>query len=222
MVNGFGSNLGDNLMGITAFRLVARCLQAHFASFSVDILFGPDSNPANKDTVGYEPWVDQVLFQSVALIDFARYDAYFDVTDLIVLPGYDEMPTVDWYLWWFGLDPDTCAPEDKRNQGYIRWPEWQAVATLLRSTSGKRVLFNPKASVALRSMPAAVARAFAEGLLALDEEICLVVDQPLDIEHERLLDLPAQINSRRSNMRRVPTRQKVHFPQDCSWVNFRK
>lgn len=184
LVNGFGSNLGDNTIGITAFRVVAEYLGRHFKSFSVDILFGPDTNPANADIVGYEPWVDQVLFQGPTLVEFAQYDAYFDVSGLITLPRFNEMPTVDWYLWWFGLDPKQVPSEKKRNKGYIRWDAWNAVHALLKEVSGKKVLFNPKASVPLRSMPADVASKFAKRLLELDPEMKLVVDQPIDLRNK--------------------------------------
>jgi hypothetical protein len=195
VVNGFGSNLGDNTIGITAFRVIAEYLGRHFKSFSVDILFGPDTNPANADIVGYEPWVDQVLFQGPTLVEFAQYDAYFDVSGLITLPKFNEMPTVDWYLWWFGLDPKLVPAEKKRNKGHIRWDAWNAVHALLKDVAGKKVLFNPKASVPLRSMPAEVAIKFAKRLLELDPEMKLVVDQPIDLKHKRLIDLSGKIDS---------------------------
>jgi len=195
VVNGFGSNLGDNTIGITAFRVIVECLEQYFRSFSVDILFGPDTNPANADIVGYEPWVDQVLFQGPTLVEFAQYDAYFDVSGLITLPKFDEIPTVDWYLWWFGLDPKLVPAEKKRNKGHIRWDAWNAVRTLLKDIPGKKVLFNPKASVPLRSMPAEVAIEFAKRLLELDPEMKLVVDQPIDLKHKRLVDFSGKIDS---------------------------
>lgn len=195
VVNGFGSNLGDNTIGITAFRVIAECLEQHFKSFSVDILFGPDTNPANADIVGYEPWVDQVLFQGPTLVEFAQYDAYFDVSGLITLPKFDEMPTVDWYLWWFGLDPKLVPAEKKRNKGHIRWDAWNAVHALLKDIPGKKVLFNPKASVPLRSMPAEVAIKFAKRLLELDPEMKLVCAQPLELKHKRFINLYGQLDS---------------------------
>lgn len=195
VVNGFGTNLGDNTVGMTAFRQVAVCLAAYFPSFSVDVLFGPDTSRANGDIVGFEPWVDQVFHHGPSLVDFAQYDAYFDTSGLIGLPKYGTMPLVDWYLWWFGLNPALIAPEHKRNQGHVRWDAWNKVHDLLRDMPGDKVLFNPKASVPLRSMPPSVAGRFALRLLALGETLQLVIDQPLDISHPRLLDLSGKIDS---------------------------
>lgn len=195
LVNGFGTNLGDNVIGMAAFRHVLHCLAQHLPSVSYDVLFGPGHHPDNIDIVGYEPACDQVLFQGPTLAEFAHYDAYFDFTGLINLPQYDAMPTVDWFLWWCGLDHDSIAAEDKRNQGHIRWDAWNAVRALLRDKPGKKLLFNPKASVPLRTIPADVAGQFAQRLLELDPEIKLVVDQPIALQHQRLIDLSGQIDS---------------------------
>jgi hypothetical protein len=65
----------------------------------------------------------------------------------------------------------------------------------LKEVPGKKVLFNPKASVPLRSMHAEVAGTFARRLLELDPEMKLVVDQSLGLKHERLIDLSSRIDS---------------------------
>jgi len=111
------------------------------------------------------------------------------------MPKYNELPTVDWYLWWCGIDPQTIPAEQKRNHGYIRWDAWNAVQALLRDKPGKKIFFNPKASVPLRTMHAEVASKFAKRLLELDPEMKLVVDQPIELKHKRLIDLSAQIDS---------------------------
>ena len=60
---------------------------------------------------------------------------------------------------------------------------------LLREQPGTKVLFNPKASNALRSMPHDVALRFVRRLLELAPTITWVVDQPLALKLQRLLDL---------------------------------
>ncbi len=195
VVSGFGANLGDCTIGITAMREVAVFLATKFDSFSIDFLFGPGANGTNADIVGFEPWIGQVFFEGPTLQDFARYDAYFDFSGLINLPKFTEMPTMDWYLWWMGLNPALVLAEKKRNCMTIRWDAWDAVATVLRGVEGKRVLFNPKASVPVRSFPPEVAVEFAKKLLAADTKLQLIIDQPLDLKHKRLVDLSGKINS---------------------------
>lgn len=195
IVNGFGGALGDCTIGISAFRVVSQYLHQHFPSVGCDILFGPGISPATVDIVGQAPEVEQVLFEALTAAEFAQYDAYFDFSNLTSRPGFSEMPIVDWVLWWCGLAPQDVPPEQKRNRGHILEDAWQAVQTLVCDQPGQKVLFNPKASVPLRSMPEDVALQFAKRLLELDPEIKLVIDQPMDCKHPRLIDLSGQIDS---------------------------
>jgi hypothetical protein len=195
VVNGFGTQLGDCTIGITAMREVANFLAKKFNSFSIDFLFGPLAKAANADIVSFEPWVGQIFFDGPTLQDFARYDAYFDFSGLVELPKFTEMPTVDWYLWWMGLNPNLIDAEKKRNRMTIRWDAWESVTQLLKGISGNCVLFNPRASVPLRSIPESVAIEITKKLLALDTTLQLVIDQPLNFKHKRLIDLSGKIDS---------------------------
>lgn len=195
VVAAFGTNLGDCLIGMTAIRLVVETLRLSLPGFLLDMLLCCSGNPANVDIVGHEPWVGELHLVGPSVTDFARYDAYFDFTGLIGLPRITEMPMVEWFLWWSGLDPAVVPADRKRNILNISWDSSSQVAELLRAIPGKRVLFNPKASVELRSFPDEGAVLFAKKLLELDEELQLVVDRPLKLEHPRLFDLSANINS---------------------------
>lgn len=195
IINGFGSNLGDNLVGMTALRHAIATLQTVLPSVSVDFLFGPDTSKANLDTLLSEPFVEQVRFLGLTVEQFAHYDAFFDFSLLITYPNYDTMPTVDWYLWWMGLDPQVVPASQKRNQLTIRWDAWQTVAHALKQAGDEPVFFNPKASVPLRSMPEKVASRFVKALLDTDKRLHLVVDRPLSFVHKRVLDLSETINS---------------------------
>lgn len=194
-INGFGYNLGDCTMGATAFRQVQPYLARHLPSFSCDLLYGAGVSAAMVDIVAGEKSIERVLFQTPTVCELAQYDGYFDFSGLINMPQYDTLPTVDWYLWWCGLDPQTVPPEQKRNRGQIRWDAWNAVRSLLKDTPCQKVLFNPKASVPLRTMPPQVAIQFAQRLLELAPDIKLVIDQPMNLQHERLIDVSSQINT---------------------------
>lgn len=195
VVNGFGSNLGDNMIGMAAFRNVLEILEAHFESFSVDILFGPEANRSAEHIVGHDSRIEQIFYQSISLVDFSRYDAYFDVSGLITLPRWEELSHVDWYLWWFGMDPNQIHRDNKRNRAFIPWNAWQEAASPLKGLDGIRVLYKPNASVALRSLPKSYAAKLAKQLLDLDPRLKLVIDEPLDLKHKRLIDLSQQRGS---------------------------
>ncbi|MBF6631343.1 MAG: hypothetical protein ITG01_09395 [Comamonas sp.] len=195
-INGFGVNLGDCTMGVAAFRQVAKYLTQYLPSFSCDMVYGSGVSAALADVVAGEKSIERVLLQAPTVCDLAQYDGYFDFSDLINMPQYDSLPTVDWYLWWCGLDPQTVSPVQKRNRGQIRWDAWNAVRGLLKDDKpGQKIFFNPKASVPLRTMPAQVAVKFARRLLELAPEITLVIDQPMDLKHKRLMDLSSHITT---------------------------
>lgn len=195
VVNAFGTNLGDCVLGMAAMRQAAAVLGECLPGFVVDMLLGANANPANFDIVGHEPWIGRQLRLGPTLLDFARYDAYFDFSNLIALPRFAEMPVADWYLWWFGLDPAAIPSAAKRNTLNLPWQDWNAVAQLLRGIPGRRVLFNPAASVPLRSFPQERLAAFVTALLRLDKDLRLVVDRPLGVKHARLVDLAGKLDS---------------------------
>lgn len=196
IVNAFGSNLGDCTMGATALRVIMQHLRQHLPSVSCDALFGVVAGGAASALILQgESGIERALFETMTAPEFAQYDAYFDFDQLLNLPLFGQLPTVDWLLWWCGLAPETVPAEHKRNRGHIRQEAWQAVQALLRPWAGQKVLFNPKASVPLRSMPEGVALQFAQHLLEIDSEIRLVIDQPMACKHPRLIDLSGQIDS---------------------------
>lgn len=195
IVNGFGGNLGDNLIGITAFRLIAKVLAAELPHFSVDILYGWQTNPACRDLLAHEPYIQNVFFSGLPLSEFGQYDAHFDIAHLILYPQYDAMPTVDWYTWWLGLEPEEIDAEQKRNRLTFPYTSWQAVESLLRGTPGKRILFCHRASVHLRTVPPKQVRRLITELLNADESYTLILDIGLEMMHPRLLDLNGKIDS---------------------------
>lgn len=195
IVNGFGGNLGDNLIGITAFREVAKVLGDELGSFSVDILFGWLTNPACKDLFAHEKYISNVYFSGLPLTKFGHYDAHFDIAHLILYPNYDKMPVVDWYLWWLGLEPEEISPKSKRNQLTLPYTTWNEVSSLLKARSEKKILFVYRASVPLRSIPEAQARRILLDLINADKDYIYVTDIGIGIQHPRLMDLSGKVNS---------------------------
>ncbi|SDC96232.1 hypothetical protein SAMN05660835_01667 [Desulfurella multipotens] len=195
IVNGFGGNLGDSLVGINAFDHVAKVLKDEIGSFSVDILLGIDANPYNAYILSSKPYIENIYFAGLSLVDLGAYDAYFDTTGLINLPNYNTSNRFDWYLWWFGLDPDSIDKSKKRNSTTIHYLANLSVQELLKDIKGKKILFVHKASVPLRTFPKHIAAPFARNFLAIAKDCTLIVDSTLDIKHPRLLDLEGKIDN---------------------------
>lgn len=183
-------------MGATALRVIMQHLRQRLPSVSCDVLFGLGVGATTAHILHSDVGVERVLFQTMAAPEFAQYDAYFDFDQMLNLPLFGQLPTLDWVLWWCGLVPEDVPAQHKRNQGNIRQDAWQAVQALLRDHQpNPKVLFNPMASNALRSMPKDVAQCFVARLLELTPTITWVIDQPLDCQHPRLIDLSGQIDS---------------------------
>ena len=191
LLGGFGFNLGDTLMGATAWRIVLPALRAALGSVSAGVLMGPIASPAVAELIGHEEGIDEVLFASPTLQGFSRYDAFFDFTGLVGLPRFHEGPALDWILWWLGLAPEDVPPSAKRNR--LRLPT-QALAWArerLEGRSGPRVMFVWRASTPLRSMPDEIAVRLASDLLGAAPDITLVTERNLGLDHPRVLDLGA-------------------------------
>jgi FkbM family methyltransferase len=195
LINAFGSNLGDNLIGLTAFRQLLGVLREHLPAVSVDVLLGwhPDDRLVRlfRDIDG----IDQVRTQGFTLAELMQYQGLFDTSRLICLPRYGQMPMADWYLWWLGLDPAGIAPQAKRNAVAIPEADRQWVAQHLPPANGPRILLNPKASVALRSMPEDALRRLVDALLADWPQAQIILVQPLALAHGRVSHLDEVINT---------------------------
>lgn len=195
VVNGFGTNLGDNLLGMTAMRQAAKVMGDVFDSFAVDFLLGPQSAEGNQTLVCNEPWVGITTFQSPTLQNFAQYDAYIDYSAFLTAPRFNEMPTADWHLWWMGLSETEVEAQHKRNELPMPWAAWLDIGELLKSISGRKILFNHKASVALRTFPEDLAVVFLRKLLEKDADLKVIISQPLDIKHPRVMDVSKKLPS---------------------------
>lgn len=195
VVNAFGTNLGDCIQGMTAMRYVAKYLKQHLDSFVIDLLLGANSGVANFDIAGHDDWVGEQFLIGPTLSEFSRYDAYFDFSGLIALPRITEIAISDWYLWWCGLDPDTVPAADKRNVMHHQWSVWQDVTRILQGIKGKKIFFNPKASVPLRTFADAHVPKFLKKLLKVAPDVTVIVDREIKLDHPRLVDLSKEINS---------------------------
>ncbi|MBQ7586283.1 MAG: hypothetical protein IJU40_08565, partial [Desulfovibrionaceae bacterium] len=189
ILNGHGANLGDNLIGATAFRSVAALMQKLLPSFSVDILFGSCHNPALRSLLENDPFIEQIRFKALNLAEFAEYDGYFDTSPLPDLPGFNTQAYVDWYLWWYGLDPSEISPLAKRNKVAIHEEVWNQVANQLAKVKGPKLLFVPNTSTALRTYPPDLAKILVADLLKTSPNFTILSTIDLGLTHPRLLNL---------------------------------
>lgn len=195
IINAFGTNLGDNLMGLTAFRQALAVLRQQLPSVSIDVLLGWHSDDRLTRLFRAVDGIEVIRTQGLTFAELMSYQALFDTGGLLSLPGYGQRPMVDWYLWWLGLDPTNVPTTEKRNAVFVAKENRQWVASHLPITTGLRLLINPKASVALRSMPESYYARLVACLLACWPEAQIILLQPLPIDDPRVLNLAAAITN---------------------------
>ncbi|MFW9622252.1 MAG: glycosyltransferase family 9 protein, partial [Macromonas sp.] len=193
--NGFGANLGDSMLGATAFRCVAPVLQELLPQVTVDVIMGWTQGQSVASLYEHTPGIDRVVTQTPTLAELGRYQALFNTHNLIKLPRYGQMPVVDWYLWWLGMEPASVPAASKRNQIHIEPDDTAFVAQKLGPQQGPLILLNQKASVPLRSAPSAFVARLARHLLKQWPKARLVVLQDVGLEHHRILNLSADVTT---------------------------
>lgn len=193
LINAFGSNLGDNLIGLTAFRQVIDILHSELPAVSIDVMLGWHRGDGLSRLFRDYDFVDTILTQGQTLAELTRYQAMFDTSSLIYLPRYGKMPLVDWYLWWMGVAPESVPSQSKRN--FIAIPEYATgyVAAHLPPAIGPRILINPNASVLLRTQPEQPTLRLVEYLLTALPQAEVILIQPLPIENPRVINLSGLI-----------------------------
>ena len=195
LINAFGTNLGDSLIGIGAYRQLLAVLRTQLPEVSVDVLLGWHKDDRLALMFGAVDGIDAVLTQGPTLAELSRYQAVVDTNTLLTLPRYGQLPMVDWYLWWMGLDPQAVPAGEKRNAVDIAADATTYVASRLPAAVGPRFLVNPKASVTLRTMPDSITQRLVEQLLAAWPRAQVILIQPLAFEHPRVVDLSAAIDT---------------------------
>lgn len=193
IVNGFGANLGDSVMGAAALRQLLEVLRRELPTFAIDLLLGMSTNPACAELLRVGPEVEREYSGSLSLSEFARYDAYFDFSALINYPRFYELQGIDFCLWWLGLDPEAVPRRQRRNAVVILESATRQVAAMLADLPRPLVLFSHQASVPLRSFPDRPVRRFIRRLLEQDQTLTLVTNHRLSFNSPRLVDLSSQI-----------------------------
>lgn len=186
--NGFGSSLGDSLIGITAFRHVYPILAKYLPGLRIDIIMGWIHDESVMQLYEQVPEFNVIIEENCSLAHFSKYQAVIDFYGLLILPNYGKIPIVDWYMLWMGIDIDNISKHDKRNSIYIPVDDGIKIESFLGDFSGKTILLNEKASVNLRCIQPEYMKKLTRYLLDEYPDFRFVSLQKPDFEHPRLLD----------------------------------
>ncbi|SDE30817.1 hypothetical protein [Desulfuromonas thiophila] len=161
LLNAFGTGLGDNLVGMQAFRLILPLLQAVHPLLEIDVIRSWSGAKPEYVLQG-EPWIGRFRTTPLRLDEWLNYDACYDFSGLVSLPGFKEVPWPDFHLLNLGVAPERIAPELKRAAYAVRYsPDFARGAEFVAAEPAakqRRVLLHATASTPLRTIaPAALA-----------------------------------------------------------------
>lgn len=167
LFNGTGTMLGDTLVGLTAFKAVINSIRKVFPDIETQAVLAWNARPGVESIVQRCPDVQHIHQQAITLHEFCKFDAYWDFSALLALPGYNTIPLVDYYLQNLGVDPVTLPASEKVPALALDAELCSKARELLQSitASAPCILIHAQASNPLRSMPDAALICLLETLL---------------------------------------------------------
>jgi ADP-heptose:LPS heptosyltransferase/Flp pilus assembly protein TadD len=166
LLNGLGTMLGDNLVGSSAFAHVIDHICQVFGAVDVTAILAWNARPGAERILGSAHGIDRVIEHSVSVDRFCQFDAIWDFSALLKLPGYDDVPLFDFYLDNLGLDPQSVPASAKRIRLDVNPSLRQEAGELLSKVSDRPcLLIHPTASTPLRSMSEPMIRSLLVAIL---------------------------------------------------------
>ena len=195
IINGFGTGIGDYIVGLTAWRVAReRILRAGFSDVTTEIWARTHGVPRARLVCETEPSITGIRTLPVSGDEFAALDGFWDLSGLLDRPGFREMPTVDFFLECLGVDPASVDDADKRNRIHLPGPVINEVDAALSCLDRPFVLLHTLSSTPLRNMPTPIIRRVLDEFAACpDFQVASLHTLPLD--DDRYLDLSGLFRS---------------------------
>lgn len=192
IMNGFGSAMGDSIIGLTALRSFYQILSNTFDKVQLDVYLRFDAVERLKLVYQQHGIIDNILGMPVEVSRLLRYDFIIDFSGII--SRYDQWaPTwvmVDFYLAKFGIDPAQVSALHKRNVLQLNKHAEQTVVPILTKLrqQGQLLLFHPQTSSPTRSIPPDFYPSFLNVLIE-KTDYCIISVTAIDFQHPRFHDL---------------------------------
>ena len=189
IINGIGTGAGDSIIGLTALNVFHKLLLQVFTEVKID-LFQID---INKNSILYkkEKTINALYQLPLTLINFLSYDAYVDLSSLINWEDFNDRPMIDFYLQTFSIDFKRINNQDKSckistNSNISKVIELEI--NKLKEDNHPLLLFHPKASDPIRSIPANPYFAMLQ-YLTKNTDYTIVSVIPIKYQHPRVIDI---------------------------------
>ncbi len=179
LLGGFGPAYGDNICGITAYKILKEELLRYFEEVKIDICHVQ----SNKFSNYYSRFGITILQEPLELEKFCDYDFYYDITSINSITGYHTRSIVDSFLWMFSLDSSKIDSFKKRITYLFSKEKKDNVSEVLsaKGRKGTRLLFHPDSVQFCRNIPQDVSHKIIADILAkTDYEVFTVSDLQYD------------------------------------------
>ncbi|MEY3219363.1 MAG: hypothetical protein RIT27_720 [Pseudomonadota bacterium] len=192
VMNGFGSAMGDSIMGLTALRTFYQILSEQFEQLQLDVFLRFDAVDRLKLVYQQFNLIDHIAGMPVNVSTLLKYNAIIDFSGII--SRYDQWASnwamIDFYLAKFGVDPAKIPPLHKRNILEINKEADQSLIPTLVNlrTKGKLLLFHPQTSSPTRSIPPEYHARFLNYLIEKTQYFIISIT-PISFENERFQDI---------------------------------
>lgn len=157
VLNGMGVALGDSIIGIGALAW----LSTHYPSLRIHLYRARHAPRYVEALYQLASPMLQVHYLPQPLPTPEAGSAVIDLADIVYWPQFDDTPMIDFFLSGLGIDPAQVSTKDKTNS-WLQAFDLPLPAKPWRQTD--YLLFCPRASVALRSIPQAVQLTLVEQL----------------------------------------------------------
>jgi|GEM_PF-6060251 len=156
VLNGFGSGIGDTLIGITAFSSAYELIRKSVKP-RIEIIYSPEQHAKLTSIFQHTTLIDQFHIAPITLKKLLGFDAVFDTGGMAHRPDFYNRPVVDFLLKFFGLNPDLVQKKNKRNNLVQFRPDdnlKKRIEEIRDDNPGKKIiLLHPKTSSAFKDIP---------------------------------------------------------------------
>ena len=195
IINGFGTGIGDYVVGLTAWRVIReRMLAAGCLEVRTEIWARTHAIPRARVACPSEPSVAGIRALPVTLDEFLALDGYWDFSGMLDRPAFKQMPTIDFFLATLGVDPASVPAEQKRNRVLVPEPIQAEIDTALAGLGERFILLHPASSTPLRDMPVPIMSRLLDEL-AQRTDLQIASLHPLPVAAERYADLSSLFRS---------------------------
>lgn len=155
LINGTGTMLGDTLIGSSVLEQILGYLKTQGFEITVDVYAAWNARLGVEELWRRNPLIHKVHDSSPTIKELQAYDAYWDYSELLIMPSFGLLHHADFFYLHFGINPNTVSDRLKLVKYRINRLQFEKVREYLdEKTNNLPVIFLQfQASTPARSIP---------------------------------------------------------------------